>query len=299
MIGAEIAFDLGELDRFLSQIQRDRVPLAATRALNDNAFAYRKQLQATMASSFDRPTPYTLRGFVIDRAGQGSSANPSVGQPGFGRSTPSFGPTGSSFLARVRLNSDPNKSGLERFDTIGHQFTGGEPAFTGFERALRRIGVLPPGWHAVPGGGVKLNAYGNVRQGLIVQLLSYFQAFGEQGYRANASERTRKRRAGKGAVEYTDIASRQARKVRTIAGVEYFISRGRGEFTGARTWKSGRMQHLPPGIYARTGIHGSTLRCIFKFVPVTRYTQRVDIVAVARDMGLPTRMARDFLRYLR
>lgn len=295
MIRGEVSFDLGELDRFLTQMQRDRVPAAATRALNDNAFGYRKQLQATMASSFDRPTPYTLRAFVVDKAGARAALQADTHRI---MGLPSPAPSG-RIEAHVRLSHDANKQGLEPFDTIGHQFTGGEPAFTGFERALRRIGVLPPGWHAVPGGGVKLNGYGNVSPGQIVQLISYFQAFGEQGYRANASERTRKRRAGKGVVEYTDIASRQARKVKTIAGVEYFISRGRGEFTGARTWKSGRMQHLPPGIYARTGIHGSTLRCIFKFVPSTRYRQRVDILAVARDMDLPTRLGRDFLRYLR
>lgn len=295
MIRGEVSFDLGELDRFLTQMQRDRVPAAATRALNDNAFGYRKQLQATMASSFDRPTPYTLRAFVVDKAGARAAMQADTYRI---MGLPSPAPSG-RIEAHVRLSHDANKQGLEPYDTIGHQFTGGDPAFTGFERALRRIGVLPPGWHAVPGGGVRLNGYGNVSPGLIVQLISYFQAFGEQGYRANASERTRKRRAGKGVVEYTDIASRQARKVKTIAGVEYFISRGRGEFTGARTWKSGRMQHLPPGIYARTGIHGSTLRCIFKFVPSTRYRQRVDILAVARDMDLPTRLGRDFLRYLR
>lgn len=295
MIRGEVSFDLGELDRFLTQMQRDRVPAAAMRALNDNAFGYRKQLQATMASSFDRPTPYTLRAFVVDKAGARAALQADTHRI---MGLPSPAPSG-RIEAHVRLSHDANKQGLEPYDTIGHQFTGGEPAFTGFERALRRIGVLPPGWHAVPGGGVRLNGYGNVSPGLIVQLISYFQAFGEQGYRANASERTRKRRAGKGVVEYSDIASRQARKVKTIAGVEYFISRGRGEFTGARTWKSGRMQHLPPGIYARTGIHGSTLRCIFKFVPSTRYRQRVDILAVARDMDLPTRLGRDFLRYLR
>ncbi|MCP4636005.1 MAG: hypothetical protein GY848_05985 [Methyloversatilis sp.] len=295
MIRGEASFDLSGLERFMTEVVRQRVPRAAERALNDNAFAYRKRLQDVMRSNFDRPTPYTLRAFVVDKAGARAARQAEslriMGQPA---------PAPSSRLeAHVRLSWDANKQGLEPFDTIGHQFTGGTPAFTGFERALRRIGVLPAGWHAVPGGGVRLNAYGNVSPGLIVQLISYFQAFGEQGYRANASERTRRRKAGKGTVQFTDLASRETRRVKTIAGVEYFISRGRGEVTGARGWKSGRMQHLPPGIYARTGIHGSTLRCIYKFVPSTRYRQRVDILAVAQDMDLSSRLGRDFLRYLR
>ena len=168
MIRSEVSFDLGELDRFLTQMQRDRVPAAAMRALNDNAFGYRKQLQATMASSFDRPTPYTLRAFVVDKAGARAALQADTHRI---MGLPSPAPSG-RIEAHVRLSHDANKQGLEPFDTIGHQFTGGEPAFTGFERALRRIGVLPPGWHAVPGGGVRLNGYGNVSPGLIVQLIS-------------------------------------------------------------------------------------------------------------------------------
>lgn len=290
MIGIDVQFDLSEVDRFLTDLQRTRVPAAATRALNNAAFAYRKALQAEMESRFDRPTPYTLRGFVIDRAGQGGISNPAVGQPGFGRQTPGFGPTGSPFLARVRLNSDPNKSGLSREDTIGHQFTGANPQFSGFERALNRIGVLPRGWHVVPGGGTKLNAYGNVSPGLIVQLISYFGAFGEQGYKANATDRSRARRAKK---------QRGQAGFLKINGVEYFISRGRGEVTGRNTWKSGRYQHLPAGIWSRRGTHGVDIAPVFLFVRSTRYRKRIDLEQVARSIDLSGIIAREFARALR
>lgn len=290
MIGIDVQFDLSEVDRFLTDLQRTRVPAAATRALNNAAFAYRKALQAEMESRFDRPTPYTLRGFVIDRAGQGGTSNPAVGQPGFGRPTPGFGPTGSPFLARVRLNSDPNKSGLSREDTIGHQFTGANPQFSGFERALNRIGVLPRGWHVVPGGGTKLNAHGNVSPGLIVQLISYFGAFGEQGYKANATDRSRARHAKK---------QRGQAGFLKINGVEYFISRGRGEVTGRTTWKSGRYQHLPAGIWSRRGTHGVDIAPVFLFVRSTRYRKRIDLEAVARNIDLPGIIAREFVRALR
>lgn len=290
MIGVDVQFNLREVDALLTDLQRKQVPAAATRALNNAAFAYRKALQAEMASRFDRPTPYTLRGFVIDRAGQGGTVNPAVGQPGFGRPTPGFGPTGSPFLARVRLNSDVNKSGLSREDTIGHQFTGANPQFSGFERALNRIGVLPRGWHIVPGGDAKLNAYGNVSPGLIVQIISYFGAFGEQGYKANATDRSKARRAKK---------QRSKAGLLKINGVEYFISRGRGEVTGRNTWKSGRYQHLPPGIWSRRGTHGVDIAPVFLFVRSTRYRKRIDLEAVARNIDLPGIIAREFVRALR
>lgn len=290
MIGASVQFDLREVDSLLTDLQRTRVPAAASRALNNAAFAYRKALQSEMESRFDRPTPYTLRGFVIDRAGQGGMTNPAVGQPGFGRPTPGFGPTGSPYLARVRLNSDVNKSGLSREDTIGHQFTGANPQFSGFERALNRIGVLPRGWHVVPAGGATLNAYGNVSPGLIVQLISYFGAFGEQGYKANATDRSRARRAKK---------RRSSAGFLKINGVEYFISRGPGEYIGRNTWKSGRYQHLPPGIWSRRGTHGVDIAPVFLFVKTTRYRKRIDLEAVARNIDLPGIIAREFVRALR
>ncbi len=291
MIGVDVQFDLAEVDRVLTDLQRERVPKAAARALNNAAFAYRQAVQAEMQARFDRPTPYTTRGFVIDRAGAaGGAVNPAVGQAGFGRNTANFGPTGSPYLARVRLNSDPNKSGLTRADTIGHQFLGGQSKFSGFERALNRIGALPRGWHVVPGGGAKLNAYGNVSPGLIVQLISYFGAFGEQGYRANATARTKARRADK---------KRSEAGFLKINGVEYFISRGRGEFTGRNTWKSGRYQHLPAGIWSRRGTHGAIVAPVFLFVRSTTYRQRIDLPAVDRRIDLPGIIAREFARGIR
>lgn len=291
MIGIDVQFDLSDVDRLLTDLQRRRVPQAAARALNNAAFAYRQAVQAEMQARFDRPTPYTTRGFVIDRAGvAGGRANPAVGQAGFGRNTANFGPTGSPYLARVRLNSDPNKSGLTRTDTIGHQFTGGQSKFSGFERALNRIGVLPSGWHVVPAGGVKLNAYGNVSPGLIVQLISYFGAFGEQGYRANATDRSRAKRSNK---------KRSAAGHLKINGVEYFISRGRGEFAGRNTWKSGRYQHLPAGIWSRRGTHGVIVAPVFLFVRSTTYRQRIDLAGVAKRIDLPGIIAREFARAIR
>lgn len=68
------------------------------------------------------------------------------------------------------------------------------------EAALRRIGILPSGYQTAipetpyPGSD---DGRGNIRGGFLVKLLSYFQAMGEQGYKANMTDR-RKARLHKG-----------------------------------------------------------------------------------------------------
>lgn len=289
MIGATVTFDLREVDRFLTDLQRQRLPRAAAGALNSAAFAYRRGLIDEMKTKFDRPTPYALSGFIVDKAGSASApAGPAVGEAGFGQATAAFRSTGSPYLARVFLNPDVNKQSLSRLDTIGHQFTGGDPKFTGFERAMNRIGVLPRGWHIVPAKPTPLNRYGNVSPGLIVQMISYFQGFSEQGFRANATDRSRARRAKK---------SRSESGYLKINGVEYFISRGPGEVVGRGTWKSGRYQHLPAGIWSRRGTHGVDIAPVFYFTrnpPAPR--KRIDIEAVARRMDLGSMISREFAK---
>ncbi len=60
----------------------------------------------------------------------------------------------------------------------------------------------------------------------------------------------------------------------TIRGVEYFISRGPGMWYG-------RLQHLPRGIWARRGIHGSDVVPVLLFVPSAKYGQRLDFFGIA------------------
>src|SRR3546814_6873764 len=83
--------------------------------------------------------------------------------------------------------------------------------------ALQRVG-LPGDQYAFPAAGAELDAYGNMSRGQVVRLLSYLQAFGEQGYRANATARSRARTA----------KVSKASGYKTINGVQYFVSRGPG-----------------------------------------------------------------------
>ena len=127
------------------------------------------------------------------------------------------------------------------------------------------MGVLPPGWGIVPAAGAKphMDAFGNVRGSFLVQLLSYLQAFGEQGYRANMTDKRRANLAGKRGAK--------------ITGVEYFISRGPGMWYG-------RQQRLPAGIWSRTGTHGSDIKPVFMFVNAGSYRKLIDMERIARSI---------------
>ena len=97
-----------------------------------------------------------------------------------------------------------------------------------------------------------------------MQLISYFNASSEQGYKANMSDRRRRQLARLG---------RTASGYKTINGVQYFISHGRM-----------RNQHLQPGVWSRTGIHGVDVKPILMFVRMGTWKRYIDLPAIATDV---------------
>jgi hypothetical protein len=189
----------------------------------------KQALQREMADSLDRPTPFTLRSIALTQLA--TRDNP------------------------VAVVDFKDVAGGQRpaADYLRWQVQGGERRLKGFERMLRSIGVLPGGYFIVPGKGVPLDAYGNVSRGLIVAILSYFQAFPEdgKGWKMNSTAATR---------------ARKAKSTKTRRGVTYFVGRpgdGRG----------------PLGIWKRTQVFGfgTEIRPMFIFVQSARYEPRLDL----------------------
>lgn len=230
-----------------SRVER-QVPFATAKALTRTAQSVRDEERAHMASVFDRPTPWTLNSLFVRSA------------------------TKANLQAEVSFK-EPGSKGTDPSRVLRHHIRGGSREWKRFELALKRIGVLLPTWAAVPGEGAKMDAFGNMSRGQIVQLLSYLQAFGEQGYRANITERGRSRLARRGRTEggYS-----------RIGGVEYFVSRGPGQWFGAGSWKHGRVQHLAPGVWARSGMWGGNIKPVLMFVPMPSYTARFKFYEVAQ-----------------
>jgi hypothetical protein len=222
-----------------------QVRYAASRALNNVAFAVNAEIKEEMQRTFrGGATPYTLAAFRVTKA------------------------TRENLTAAVALRGDSGGKARSYDVTLKHLFSGGSRTWKGVEGAFRRLGVLPDGDMIVPGTGCPLDSYGNPPRGLIVQLISYFNGFGEQGYKANMSD---KRRASLAKV------GRSASGYKTIGGVQYFVSRGKGQWYGRR-------QHLPAGIWAKTGTHGADVKPMFMFVRKGRWRRFIDLQRIGEHV---------------
>ncbi|MDX9944274.1 MAG: hypothetical protein RBS35_05695 [Azonexus sp.] len=219
-----------------------QVDFAAATALNKTAFDVRNDVYAQMRAVIaGGPTvQYTLKSFRVEKASKQSLA------------------------ATVGLRTDSPGKG-SRFDkTLAHLFTGGNRNLKRMERAFQAAGILPSGMFMVipneSSWAIKINAHGNPDGGFVTQLIAYFNAFGEQGYKANMTDKRRGELAKK----------KQEGGYMKICGVVYFISTGRGQ-----------TKHLQPGIWAKRGTHGIDVAPVFLFVRRPQYKQLFDLEAIA------------------
>lgn len=80
---------------------------------------------------------------------------------------------------------------------LGSTIRGGRRAQKTHEKLLARKGVIDQGQLLVPGPDMPLDAHGNVKGGVIVQMLSQLQAMRETGYLANETVRSRAAKVAK------------------------------------------------------------------------------------------------------
>lgn len=240
----------------VSQLLRDmagpKARGAYAKALNDAGFHVRKTMQEEMRKRFDRVTPYMER------------------SPRVVRATPD----------KLEVSIEPTYMGGKGVDPqkiLQAQSFGGKRRDKRSEAALRRVGLLPAGYQTAiprepyPGSD---DAHGNIKGSFLVQLISYFQAFGEQGYRANMTDR-RKRNLRK----QQGIGSIATKKVyKTTLGVRFFVSYGR--------MRDNKTSHLPPGIWAARGTHDVDVKPVLMFVRAGTYKPRLamDSVQEAADL---------------
>jgi hypothetical protein len=224
---------------------------AMAKTLTQIATLSKDEVRNEMGRVFDRPTPFTLSSLFVKPAKRDALvATMGVKDQAAGKSTRAP----SAFLKE--------------------HFFGGRRTYKKMEGAFRRAGMLKDDQMIVPGGGAQLDAFGNVSRGLIVQLISYFGAFGEQGYKANATAASKKRRA-----KFGKVVDRQdsTKKYKTIRGVVYFYSPGPGMVNG-------KMQHLPAGIWQKKGLHGVDISPVLLFVKPAGYSQKIDIQAITQKV---------------
>lgn len=207
--------------------------LAVTRA----TWKAKEEVEKEMARVFDRPTPWVMGGLRLTQA---TRNNP---------------------VASLYFDFWGNKQGVSVEMVLKAEVDGGARHAKRFEVALRRVGVLPPGMFVIPGAGADMDAYGNISPGQIVQIISWFQAFGEQGYRANMKDSTKKRA--------------WAGRLGKTRGYEYVAM------------EAGNQGNHAPGIYKRLRfVWGSSLVPVMLFVRTPMYRQRLDFFGIAQRVAL-------------
>lgn len=226
-----VTHNFDQLRNQLSALERDQLPYATARALTNTTLAAKAALRQEMVRVFDRPTPFTLNSLFVT-------------------------PASKRKLEAVVLAKDlDNKGGGSARLRTAPQIRGGQRDFKRFEGALRRAGLLGNDEQAVPGQAATLDAYGNMSRGQIVQILAWFQAFAESGYKANTTATGRKKAAA---------------GTRRRQGYRYFYKRdGKGR-----------------GIYKATRFAaGSAIQPVLMFVRRAQYRPRLDMAGVVNQVA--------------
>lgn len=209
-----------ELRASLSDLQQNQFPFAMAKSLTKVAQEVKIENVNVMQRVFDKPTPYTLNALWVKTA------------------------TKVDLFSRVYLKEEfPNPAEHYLRPQIFGTFA---RPYRKFEAALYWKGILPKDHYIVPGQSCPLDQYGNISRSFIIQIMSYFQAFGEQGYTSNITEK-RKRKLSTGGTK-AGVA---------YAGYTYFVAR---ENDGS---------NLHPGIWKRTG-----LRWAGKVEPIMMFVRR-------------------------
>lgn len=228
-----------------------QIPQATAWAVNGVADEIKRAEVREMRARFDRPTPYTLNALRVRYA---RKRDPKA----------------------LVWFKDESFKGIPATKYLTPQVQGGERSMKRSERALQRVGVLPKDMMIVPGQGADLDAYGNVRRGQLIQIISYFRAFGQQGYTANMTDHGRaKLKQGRAGKSY---------------GFEYFVA------------VKGKTR-LHPGIWMRVGTgFGKSIKPVLMFVDSPRYKETYDFFGVAartHERTMPRQMARAIAKAIR
>ena len=220
MITISVSDNIKDITRGLDDFARQQVPFATAKALTDTAKGVQAALQQEIKSVFDRPTPWIQRSPVIERA------------------------TKANLTATVGIRDKGERATPAKY--LKEHFTGGARGNKPMEVAMRAMGILAPGWLAVPSDdGVKKDAFGNVSPATVKRIIRELQGGGKR------QDKT--------------------------AAYRLFI---------VRPGQSGRSaRHLAPGIWSvvRAGDQ-SVMKPVFFFVARATYRKVIDLTSIAQKV---------------
>lgn len=164
--------DLERLRQGYASFSDRRFQSALAQALNQTARAVANEWGGQMYTKIDRPTQPTRNAAVVSKRAD-------VG----------------SLVAEIRLRGDISggQGAIPPSDYLAVQEFGGGRTVKKFERALQARGSMPPGFKVVPGKHAKLDGFGNISRGQIVQVLNQLGASLSVGYQRVISRNANKR----------------------------------------------------------------------------------------------------------
>ena len=236
-IGAKVV--MGDVLKALEGAE-SQIPFATAKGLTDTIKDVRDAEVQVMRKVFRAPTPYTLRSLFVRPATKARQE-------------------ASTWL----------KDGSRPEHYLLPQIRGGQRPLKRFEKRLVMHGFMRPDQRAVPAHGARLDAYGNMSRGQIVQILSQLRTAVVQGDYSNATNSKRSR------------AKRKA--------MAYFVSQGKGSRRAGYQGVRGRgvmyEQHLPAGVWARHQFAwGTAVKPVLLFVSGAKYGPRFDFFGVAEKV---------------
>jgi hypothetical protein len=162
----DVRVDIEAARQKLRYYQRDAIPKATVRALNDTAFQVRKIIQTEMTQVFDRPTRWTLNAPWTEKASL------------------------ARWQSSVGLQGKAVKS-TDAYAYLGPHIHGGARPAKRSERLLRERGILPAGLFAVPGAGARIDSYGNMSRGQMQEILANVRAHFDPHQRTRQGAKTK------------------------------------------------------------------------------------------------------------
>ena len=216
-----------------------QVAYATMLALNKTAEQVRAEIQVEMQQVFDKPTPWVVNSLRIKYASK------------------------SNLVAEVAFK-DKNSVESARSMLEPHVY-GGARHYKAMEVRLFNAGLLPEGWNVVPGGAANLDAFGNMSQGQITQILNVLQTYTEAGYNKADSK--------------TITRLTKGNKKKGVYGFTYWVN-------PPPTNQPAKGKHLPPGVYQRvyTGF-GTSLKPVLIFVKRAAYKARLDFWGISQRVA--------------
>lgn len=219
--------DFSGLERALLSMSKELATKAAATAVARTAARARLDMRDRLPEVFDRPTPFTVNSVRF-------AADPEA------RSATLF------------ISEDAAK-GTPPAKYLAAEIRGGVRRDKRSERALVMRGIMAPDQQTVPGEGAALDGYGNVKRGLLTQLLSRLSAFGEQGYSANVSAKTKRQ-------------LRRRKLAAASTGTDFFVGKNRDGRPGAVYRVLGNHSIIPVLVFTDRKAH---------------YRSRLDFVGIA------------------